>query len=108
HPQAMTATAQRHHFAHVWTARRPPQPCFADRTAALYRGDAVRLLDGLADETFDAVATDPPYSSGGANITQRRADPVVKYCHRGDAQGRASFTGDHLDQRSWAWWCAGW
>lgn len=103
-----TTTRQRREFAELWTHGRQPGHEFAGHGAALYRGDAVRLLDRLNDGAFDCVATDPPYSSGGANVTQRRADPVVKYCTRSDAKGRASFTGDHLDQRSWAWWCAGW
>ena len=39
-------------------------------TFTVQRGDALRLLTGLADNSIDAVITDPPYSSGGGFCLQ--------------------------------------
>lgn len=76
------------------------------RDSAVYLGDAMRLLTrdlGL----FDALITDPPYSSGGRTSRERQASPVHKYVQAGPAQRRAhniSFSGDNRDQRSWGYW----
>lgn len=76
--------------------------------AAVVRGDALQVLPGLPDAAFDALITDPPYSSGGLHAGARAADPAAKYCQNGNTLGRPSFEGDNRDQRSWAFWCSLW
>lgn len=74
-------------------------------TATILTGDCLEVLPTLEAESFDAVVTDVPYSSGGA--------------FRGDRMGGAAkyldglavlpfFTGDNRDQLSWFVWCVMW
>jgi site-specific DNA-methyltransferase (adenine-specific) len=81
---------------------------FAGSGIALYRGDVLELAPQLPAAEFDAVITDPPYSSGGTTAAERKADPVAKYCQSNNPLGRPSFEGDNRDQRSWTWWCTAW
>ncbi len=83
-------------------------PFYARSGIALYQGNALRLLPEVPDESIDLVVTDPPYCSGGRSAGERAADPVAKYAHNANACGRPSFTGDHLDQRSFTAWCTWW
>lgn len=76
----------------------------------LYCGDALAVLPTLDAGSVDLVATDPPYSSGGAFRGDRANGTVTKYV-RGDT-GTAStyeaFTGDNRDQRAYGYWCTLW
>lgn len=76
----------------------------------VYCGDALRVLDSLADagERFDMVATDPPYSSGGAFRGDRMADVKSKYVSSGALAERPVYGGDNRDQRSYLAWCTLW
>ena len=38
---------------------------YQDDAVTLYQGEALRVLHSLDDNSFDALITDPPYSSGG-------------------------------------------
>ncbi|UAN47017.1 site-specific DNA-methyltransferase [Serratia sp. JSRIV001] len=72
--------------------------------ATLYCGDVLEVLPTLTPG-FDAVITDPPYSSGGLHKGQRAAAPSEKYTGNNNY---AEFSGDNRDQRSWAFWCSHW
>ena len=58
-------------------ARPRIQEKFDDVT--LYNGDALAVLARLPNDSVDAVLTDPPYSSGGASLSAKQADPASKY-----------------------------
>lgn len=80
-----------------------------DERWEIRRGDSLHLLRALADESVDAVVTDPPYSSGGMVRADRMAQPVAKYQQNGYATGRyPEFHGDNRDQRGFLAWCSLW
>lgn len=60
--------------------------------------DYLRVYDG---PRFDAVITDPPYSSGGATLSERIASTAEKYTSTKRACPFPDFVGDQLDARSW-------
>jgi site-specific DNA-methyltransferase (adenine-specific) len=72
----------------------------------LYRGDCLAILPGLAGP-FDAVVTDPPYSSGGQSKGDRARSTGDKYLNTG-ASKFPDFLGDTKDQRSYLHWSALW
>lgn len=74
--------------------------------ADLYRGDCLAILPGLAGP-FDAVVTDPPYSSGGQSKGDRANGTGSKYLNSG-ANKFPDFLGDTKDQRSYLHWSALW
>ena len=66
---------------------------------------ALPLLGG----TFDALITDPPYSSGGRTAGERQRPASEKYVQGGThAAYNVDFAGEMMDARSWAMWCAHW
>ncbi len=75
----------------------------------LIEGDALHVLARIGGPV-DAVIADPPYCSGGASASARRADPRRKYVshHARGVAYNTPFDGDNLDQRSWTHWCALW
>ncbi|MGC6061336.1 DNA-methyltransferase [Enterobacter kobei] len=72
--------------------------------ATLYCGDVLDVLPRLTSG-FDALITDPPYSSGGLHKGDRAMPPSEKYANRAYY---ADFSGDSRDQRSWAFWSTRW
>lgn len=76
----------------------------------LLRGDSLHVLRTLADNSVDAIITDPPYSSGGLHMTARtQRDTATKYIFDSHKQPDLhNFTGDNRDQRSWTLWCTLW
>ncbi len=67
----------------------------------IYRGNALDVLRGDIG-FFDAVITDPPYSSGAATLSGKQASTAKKYTA---TEGRCpfpDFAGDSMDQRAWA------
>lgn len=76
--------------------------------AALYNGDALAVLADIPDDCVDAVLTDPPYSSGGASLSAKQADPASKYQTSGTKRYYPPMLGDAKDQRSWIMWCSLW
>lgn len=84
------------------------QPVIRTDSIELYQADALQLLPTMERESFDAIITDPPYSSGGFTIGDRRQTPATKYAQDGDARGRPDFAGDSKDQRSFTWWTMAW
>lgn len=84
-------------------------PYYADDRAALHRCDSLALMPQLAEDTVDAIITDPPYSSGGMVRGDRMADVHTKYF--GDsitAPNVGAFAGDNRDQRGYAFWTTLW
>ena len=75
----------------------------------LRQGDCLEMLTALDAGAFDAVVTDPPYSSGGLFRSDRAAgttdDKYTVAEHRGN---RPNFSGDNMDQRAWTSWCHRW
>ena len=74
----------------------------------LHHGDSLQMLAQLTG-TYDALITDPPYSSGGRTAGDRRMAPSAKYVQSG-ANGayNVDFAGEAMDPRSWTRWCATW
>lgn len=74
----------------------------------IYHGNCLEVLPEL--DGFDALVTDPPYSSGGLFRSDRLQRTVDKY-ERGEsliAQQRPDFAGDNRDQRAYYAWCSLW
>lgn len=72
-------------------------------------GESLDLLRATPDATFDAVITDPPYSSGGMTRGDRSQSVATKYVQSGSERfGTADFDGDNRDSRGWAYWCQLW
>ena len=72
------------------------------------QGDCLDVLRSLPDASFDAVVTDPPYSSGGFTRGDRMMGVAAKYQQSGQEKQWAPFSGDNRDSRSWAFWCCMW
>jgi site-specific DNA-methyltransferase (adenine-specific) len=77
------------------------------RRWCVLEGEALAQLVELPAETFDAVVTDPPYSSGGFTRGDRTSEATAKYSKRLDRNAFA-FTGDNRDQHSFEYWCVLW
>ena len=75
--------------------------------AALYRGDCLGIIPRLRRQ-FDAVVTDPPYSSGGQSKGSRAASTAAKYLNTKTNPPWPDFAGDSKDQRSYLHWSALW
>jgi len=74
----------------------------------LYRGDCLQFMRDLQPGIFDAIITDPPYSSGGAFRGDRNAAGKTKYQNTGTMREYPEFQGDTRDQRSYFYWCSIW
>lgn len=77
-------------------------------SATLYLGDALEILSSLRPASIGGVLTDPPYSSGGASLSDRARATSAKYqssAHRGLYP---EFQGDTRDQRSYLAWSTLW
>lgn len=72
--------------------------------ATLYCGDALEIIPTLSPG-FDALITDPPYSSGGLHASARRINPAAKYVNN---NLYLQFSGDQRDARSWSFWSVLW
>jgi site-specific DNA-methyltransferase (adenine-specific) len=82
----------------------------SDDLWCVMRGDSLRVLSELPDETVDAVITDPPYSSGGAFRADRQGSAKGKYLSTGSAAlGRVpDFYGDSRTERGLHMWSSLW
>ena len=74
--------------------------------ADLYRGDCLAVLAALPGP-YDAVVTDPPYSSGGQSKGARARGTGDKYLNSG-SRTFPDFLGDTKDQRAYLHWSALW
>lgn len=77
-------------------------------TVRIMQGESLAALRELPAATFDAVVTDPPYSSGGQFRGDRARAPEDKYRLRGSKTVDPDFAGDNRDQRAYLAWCALW
>ena len=80
-----------------------PPPFFQSESVTLYRGDCMDVLAGLESDAYDAVVTDPPYSSGGRNQATAR-NTVAKAA---DVQCRENdewFLGDNMGVDTYIRW----
>lgn len=86
------------------------KPVFEVDGTVLYRGDSLMLLRDMADDTVDAVVTDPPYSSGGAFRSDRAGSAKLKYLTTGAASlaRLPEFFGDNRTERGLLLWSALW
>jgi site-specific DNA-methyltransferase (adenine-specific) len=83
-----------------------PQPYFQGQGVTIYHGDTLDILPHLTG--YDALVTDPPYSSGGAFRGDRAQSTVTKYVQSGTAAYRPEFAGDNRDQRAFTAWAVMW
>ena len=72
--------------------------------------NALDILPTLDKGSFDALVTDPPYSSGGLHTQAKSLPTSAKYQNSGTKKKYpgGDFPGDGLDQRSWLRWCTEW
>lgn len=84
------------------------KPFWQDDFTTVYQGEALDVLRALPDHHFDAVVTDPPYSSGGLMRSDRAIAPSAKYVLSGTQVQRPEFFGDNRDQRSFLLWATMW
>lgn len=82
------------------------RPYYSDAGVTIYHGNALDVLPEI--ETFDALITDPPYSSGGQFRSDRVRATVEKYVNSDTLAARPEFAGDNRDQRAFYAWCAFW
>ncbi len=82
------------------------KPYYTDDAVTIYHGDAREVLRDLRG--FDAVITDPPYSSGGWTRSDRNLKTSEKYRMTTAAKVDPDFSGDNRDQRSFTLWCSDW
>lgn len=93
------------------------KPYYDDgRGIQIFHGETLSVLSGLPTASADALATDPPYSSGGMFRGDRVKAPDEKYrgwSHsevetRPPTSEYGTFGGDNRDQRSFAYWSTLW
>ena len=71
----------------------------------LHHGDALTTLATIADNTIDAVITDPPYNSGGRTPNDRTGQGSRDKYVSGDAKHELpEFEGETRDQRGYLAW----
>lgn len=70
--------------------------------------DSLLFLQSCPSEVFDAVISDPPYSSGGQFRGDRARPTTEKYVQTGTKIERPNFVGDNRDGRSFIAWCVLW
>jgi site-specific DNA-methyltransferase (adenine-specific) len=74
--------------------------------ATLYLGDTIAILQDLPE--FDALLSDPPYSSGGMVRGDRMKSTRDKYQSTDVVNELHEFTGDNRDQRGFMAWASLW
>lgn len=83
-------------------------PYYQDDQVTVYHGEALRVLADLPTHSVDAVICDPPYSSGGALSSQRKASTASKYVSSDTKSVAPDFVGDVRDQRAYQYWATLW
>lgn len=76
-----------------------PKPFYANENATLYRGDSLKLLKKIEDESIDLIFADPPYflSNGGITCSSGRMVSVDK----GDWDKTSGLEAKHGFNREW-------
>lgn len=87
-----------------------PIPYASGSGWALFQGDSAEVVTTFEAGRFDAVVTDPPYSSGGFTRGDRAIDPATKYLTHDSANQHLTghFQGDNRDQRAFLLWSSLW
>ena len=67
------------------------EPYYEDELTMIYHGDALEILHALGGIQVDTVVTDPPYSSGTRQVTDRKPSAIPK---RGERWSRAGIVWD--------------
>lgn len=86
----------------------PMKPFMADEQCTVFNGDSLAIMRSLPSESFDAIVTDPPYSSGGLFSSARAKSTSEKYVLTGTQKQYPEFFGDNRDQRSFLIWSSIW
>jgi site-specific DNA-methyltransferase (adenine-specific) len=81
-------------------------PYYQDGAVTIYHGESLFILPEIS--AFDALVTDPPYSSGGAFRGDRTMGVVSKYVQTGTIGERTEFSGDNRDSRPYLAWVSLW
>lgn len=74
----------------------------------MIEGECLPALIDLPANSFDAVITDPPYSSGGFSRYDKNRSTTDKYQTTGTRRRYPDFSGDNRDQRSYLAWSSLW
>lgn len=82
------------------------KPYYEASGVTIFHGEALEVIPTLPQ--FDAIVTDPPYSSGGTHRSDRITSVVAKYVQSGTLAPRHEFSGDNRDQRSYLAWVSLW
>ena len=83
------------------------KPYYEKDGITIYHGDVFDVIDEV--ESFDALITDPPYSSGGMFRSDRvTRSTAQKYTDNSPWMDLPDFTGDNRDQRGFLAWCGLW
>ena len=82
------------------------KPYYEHAGVTIYHGDALEVLPEVG--RYDALVTDPPYSSGGQFRSDRMRSTVDKYVNSSTITNRPEFSGDNRDQRAFYAWSALW
>lgn len=82
------------------------KPYYEHGGITVYHGNALVVVPEI--EYFDALVTDPPYSSGGQFRGDRMRSTVDKYVNTDTWTQRPDFSGDNRDQRAYFAWCSLW
>lgn len=77
-------------------------------SSQIINADCFDYFGGIADDSFDAVITDPPYASGGLRAPARRIAPSKKYVMNNSNRIYPEFQNDGRDQRTHMLWSAEW
>ncbi|MEO1174306.1 MAG: site-specific DNA-methyltransferase, partial [Myxococcota bacterium] len=91
----------------AWTPKCPKTHASHMPDIQIRKTEAIAALHDLEDESFDAVITDPPYSSGGLHRKNRTKSASEKYSKAAN-RDELNFDGDMRDQRSFVAWCSVW
>lgn len=75
-----------------------------DRHLNIILGDCLQVMRTMPNGEFDAIITDPPYSSGAATLAGKTQATSKKYTSSKKDCPFPDFAGDTLDQRSWGHW----
>ncbi len=81
---------------------------FTIGNATIYQGDCLQVLRTLQNNSIDAVITDPPYASAGANSLTKAGKCKDKYQNTGITKEYPEFLGENRDQRSFGYWSTLW
>ena len=81
---------------------------YENKSGVLYHGECLSVMHNFNDNSFDAVIADPPYSSGGLYLYNRKLSPKDKYIQSGTQKEYYTFVGDARDSHSWSFWSTIW